>query len=173
MWGFVIVYIPHNGTLFSIDSFLEKRLSYSFNFYPSAFNVCVYKLYHCSADSIHPYIALSTLKYSTFWTFSYLTYCLYSSFISHMMSTKRPRIFSITFFSAAILACKYVHGMLKLAMSCSLYASIMSVVKSYSIYTVRDATLLFFPKYISACSHKHMFCLLLFRPFFFDEFHGG
>ena len=101
-WDNLLSYTYHTMVhCFPLIVLLAKYLSYSFNFYPSAFNVCVYKLYHCSANSIQPYIALSTLNYSTFWPFSYLTYCLYYSFILHMMSTKWPRSFRITFYSLA------------------------------------------------------------------------
>ena len=117
---------------FPLMFLFATHLSYSFNIYPSDFKVCVYKLYHCSADSIHPYIYLSTFKYKTFFPCSYLMYCLYSSFVSHMMSTKCPRSFRITFLSAGISACKYAPGMSKVAMSRSSYASITRVLKSDS-----------------------------------------
>ena len=137
---------------FSLMFLFATHLSYLFSIYYSAFKVCVYKLYHCSADSIHPYIVLSTFKYNIFLPCSYLTYCLYSQFMLHMMSTKFPRSFRITFLSAGISACKYASGMSKLAMLRSLYASITRVVKSYSRDTVGDATLSSFTKYL--------FCLL-------------
>ena len=84
--------------IFSTDSFLATHFSYSFNLYPLAFNVCVKTLYHCSANSIHPYIAFISLNFSTSLPFSYLTYCLYSLFISHMMSKKWPLGFRILFY---------------------------------------------------------------------------
>ena len=133
---------------FPLMFLFATHMSYSFNIYPSAFKVCVYKLYHCSADSIHPYIALNTFKYKTFFPYLYLTYCLYSSFMSHMMSTRCPQKFRITFLSSGISACKYAPGMLKVAMSRSSYASMTRVVKSDSRDMVGDATFLSFPKYL-------------------------
>ena len=114
------------------------HLLYSFNIYPSAFKVCVYKLYHCSANSIQPYIALSTLKYKNLFPCSYLTYYLYSLFMSHMMSTKCQRSFSIMFLSAGISVCKYAPGMSKVATSRSSCESITRVMKSDSRDTVGD-----------------------------------
>ena len=102
---------------------------------------------HCSADLIQTYIALITFKYKTFSPCSYRTYCLYSSFMSHMMSTKCPRSFRITFLSAGSPACKYAPGMSKVAMPRSLYASMTRVVKINSTDTVSDGTLTSFPKY--------------------------
>ena len=158
---------------FLLKFLLATHLLYSFNIYPSAFKVCVYTLYHCSDDSTQLYIDLSTFKYKNFLPCSYLTYCLYSSFMSHMMSTKRPRSFRITFLSAGISACKYTPGIPKVAMFRSSYTSITRVVKSDSRDTVGDAKLLSF--------HKYLFCLLpsahvlpLIFPygFLFDEIYG-
>ena len=86
---------------FPLMFLFATHLSYLFNIYPSAFKVCVYKLYCCSDDSIQPYITLSTFKYKTFFPCSYLTYCPYSPFMSHTMSTRCPRSFRITFYLLA------------------------------------------------------------------------
>ena len=132
----------------------------------------MYKLYHCSADSIHPYIALSTFNYKTFSPCSYLTYCLYSPFMSHMMSTKCPRSFRITFLSAGISACKYAPGMSKVAMSRSSCASITRVVKSDSRDMVSDGTLSSFPKYLFCLLPPAHVLPLIFPSCFFDEIYG-
>ena len=134
------------------------HLSYSFNIYPSDFKVCVYTFYHFSADLIQPYFSLSTFKYKIFFPCSYLTYCLYYLFISHMLSIKCPRTFRITFLSAVISACKYAPGISKVAMSRSSYAAMTRFVKSDSRDTVGDATLSSSPKYLFCLLPQHTFC---------------
>ena len=158
---------------FPLIFLFATHLSYSFNIYPSGVNVCVYKFYHCSADLIQPYIALSTFKYKNFLPCSYFTYCLYSSFMSHMMSKKCPRSFRITSLSASILACKYAPGMLNVAMSCYSYASMTRVVKSDFRDTVGDATLSSFPKYLFCLlPSAHVMHLIIPSNFLFDEIYG-
>ena len=130
--------------------------------YPFFWIVSMYIVYHWSADSMHPYMDLKRHRYRTFWPLSYLILALCYGFISHMISTKRPRKFHKIVFPSGILACKYSPGTSNVATYLSSYISIINVLNSVLIITVIGAIL--------SPSIKCRFCLLPFAhviPFIF------
>ena len=115
--------------------------------YPFFWSSSVYRLYHCSADSIQTYTDLNTCIYRTLWH--------YTRGLHHTLYIKNPCDFNKIFFPSGISACKYAPGTLNVATYLSGYQYIINVVNSSLSDTVGDAILYPFFKYC--------LCLLLFE----------
>ena len=66
------------------------HLSYVLTRNPCDFRLFEYRSYHSSVDSIHPYRASISFRYSTFTPLSTRTFFLCLVFTSHIMSTNPP-----------------------------------------------------------------------------------
>ena len=149
-----IFHIPHNGILFTIHQFILHLFIICIQFKPLSINVSEYNLYHCRANSMHPYMAHNTNIYNTFWPFFYLAFLLCSGLIWNIIPTNVPNNFNTFFLSFSISAWKYTHGTSKIATYLPSYTLITSTVNNISSDNVGDSRL--FP------SFKYHFCLLPF-----------
>ena len=97
---------------------------------PMGFKVFVYRSYHNSVDSMHPYRYLNKRRYSNLTPFSMRTFFLCYGFTSHMISKKSPSIFNIINFYFGVSALRYAPGTSKMATCLPSCASIMILVNS-------------------------------------------
>ena len=82
---------------------------------PCDFRVFEYISYHSSADSIYPYRALRSRRYSTFTPLYTHKFSLCLGFTSHIMSTNSPSIFNRINLSSGMSALRYAPGTSKFA----------------------------------------------------------
>ena len=128
----------------SIMAFATHML-YKFNLKPISCNVDEYNSYHNNADCTHPYNALSSFTYITFFPFTSVINSFKDGSISQNNSASLPVIFMNT--SSFILAFKYAPLTSVIALSLPSFASMSAVIKKASCDTVGDAVSSFVYKF--------------------------